>query len=95
MHSEFDVPTCKADDANPQNEAQKIKPSPLSRPDRLGEPPIRTQVAARQDPWLVLLGKELPDQFSPAAHADFLEDRLEVVLHRIGRDVEGVGDLCR
>jgi hypothetical protein len=69
--------------------------SPLNQPGRLGEPPIGVYVASLSDAGLILLGKELPDQFSPAAHADFLEDRLEVVLHCMGRDVKGVRHLCR
>src|SRR5215469_16235174 len=69
--------------------------SPLNQPGWLGEPPSGVDIAACQNPWLVLLGKELSDQFSAAAHADFLEDRLKVVLHRMGGNVEGVCYLCR
>jgi len=36
-----------------------------------------------------------PDQFSPTAHSNFLEDRLQVVLHGIGRDLERGHHLCR
>src|SRR5579871_1939310 len=74
---------------------RKAPHSPLNRPSWLGKPPSGVDIAARQNPWLVLLGKELPDQFSAAAHADFLEDRLQVVLHCMGGNVEGVCYLCR
>jgi len=60
------------------------------------EPAGDVQVVTGCVVWLVVLSKEPPDQFTAAAHPDFLEDRLEVILHRIGRDVEGVGHLgCR
>ena len=38
--------------------------------------------------WLVLLGEDLPDKFSPAAHADLVEDGLEVIPHGVGCDVQ-------
>ena len=53
----------------------------------LGEPAGRIQAAPGRDARLVLVGKEVCGQFPPTAHTDFLEDRLEVVLHGVGRDV--------
>jgi hypothetical protein len=41
---------------------------------------------------LVLLSEDLPDKFSPAAHADLIEDGLEVVPHGVRGDVQLLGD---
>jgi hypothetical protein len=35
--------------------------TPLHGHGRLGKPPIGVYVAARYEPWLILLSKELPD----------------------------------
>jgi hypothetical protein len=40
-----------------------------------------------------VLGEDLTDQFSAAAHADLVEDGLEVIAHGVWRDVELLGDL--
>jgi len=61
----------------------------------LSEPAIRAWLATGCDAWLILLGKELPNKLAPAAHADLLKDRFEVVLHRVCRDVKRLGDLRR
>jgi hypothetical protein len=50
----------------------------------LTEPATGIQVATRRNTWLVLLGKDLTDQFTPTAHPDFLENGLEVILDGIG-----------
>jgi hypothetical protein len=42
-----------------------------------------------------VLGEEVPDQFTSAPHTDFLENRLEVVLHGVGRDVKHLGNFSR
>jgi hypothetical protein len=65
-----------------------------------GSPENRGRVKHFHGRWCapahgLLLGKELPDQFTAALHPDFLKDRLEVVLHRMGRDVEGIRHLGR
>ena len=86
-------PYCFCD--GPWNTVEKSGSLTFSRPGRLGEPPIGVYIAARHDPWLILLGKELPDQFSAAAHADFFEDRFEVVLHGMGCNVKGIRHLSR
>jgi hypothetical protein len=44
---------------------------------------------------LVLLSEDLTDEFSPTAHADLVEDSLEVILHGVGRDVQLLGDFGR
>jgi hypothetical protein len=38
--------------------------------------------------WLVVLGEDLTDELSPASHSDLVEDGLEVIAHRVGRDVQ-------
>src|SRR5579884_3264765 len=43
----------------------------------------------------VLLAQYGRDQLPPAAHAGLLEDRLDVVLHGVGRDLELLGDRPR
>ena len=43
----------------------------------------------------VLLGEDLTDEFSPAAHADLIEDSLEVIPHGVGCDVQLLGDFGR
>jgi SnoaL-like domain len=41
------------------------------------------------------LGEDLPDEFSAAAYADLVEDGLEVIPHRVRRDVQLSGDFGR
>src|SRR5215211_221367 len=42
--------------------------------------------------WLAVLGEDLTDEFSAAAHPDLVEDGLEVIPDRVGRDVQLPGD---
>ncbi len=42
-----------------------------------------------------MLGEDLTDEFSPATHADLVEDGLEVIAHGVGRDVQLLGDFGR
>ena len=44
---------------------------------------------------MVVLGEDLTDEFSAAAHADLVEDGLEVIAHGVGRDVQLLGDFGR
>jgi hypothetical protein len=53
-----------------------------------GELPADVRFVARRHARLVVLGEDLTDQFSSAAHADLVEDGLEVIPHRVWRDVE-------
>src|SRR5215212_5877583 len=53
-----------------------------------GEPPIGVWLVAASHTRLVLQSEDLADEFSAAAHADLVEDGLEVISHRVGRDVE-------
>src|SRR5215216_2933231 len=57
-----------------------------------GEPPIGAWFLTCRHAWLVVLGEDLTDEFSPAAHADLIEDGLEVIPHGVGRDVQLPGD---
>ncbi len=41
----------------------------------------------------VVLEEDLADQFAPAADTGLVEDRLEVILHGVGRDPKGLRDL--
>src|SRR5260221_9618255 len=47
------------------------------------------------DARLMLLGKKLPVEFAPTTHPDFLENRLEVVLYGVGRDVKHLRNFSR
>ena len=60
-----------------------------------GEPTISVQFAAGRHARLVLLGEDLPEEFSAAAHPDLVEDGLEVITHRVRRDVQLSEDLGR
>ena len=42
-----------------------------------------------------MFGEDLADEFSTAAQAYLVEDGLEVISNRVGRDVEFVGDFGR
>ncbi len=42
-----------------------------------------------------MLGEDLTDELSSAAHAHLVEDRLEVIAHGVGRDVQLPGDFRR
>jgi hypothetical protein len=44
-----------------ESAAQETVLTPLYGHGRLGEPPIGVYGAARYEPWLILLSKELPD----------------------------------
>ena len=57
-----------------------------------GEPPIGIWFVAGGHARLVLLGKDPSDEFSTAANADLVEDGLEVIAHRVGGDVQLLGD---
>src|SRR5918999_203541 len=57
-----------------------------------GEPSIGVRFVAGRHAWTVVLGEDLADEFSAAPHADLVEDRLEVITHGVGRDVQLLGD---
>jgi hypothetical protein len=57
-----------------------------------GEPPIGVQFLTCRHAWLVMLGEDLTDEFSSAAHADLIEYGLEVIAHGVWRDVQLTGD---
>src|SRR5918999_1679036 len=60
-----------------------------------GEPSIGVRFLSGRHAWPVVLGEDLADELSPAAHADLVEDRLEVIAHGVRRDVQFLGDLDR
>src|SRR3712207_3602489 len=60
-----------------------------------GERPIGVQFAAGRHARLVVLGEDLTDEFSAAAHPHLVEDGLEVIAHGVGRDVQLLGDFGR
>ncbi len=64
----------------------------LPSDDELGELSTGIQTTSCCDARLVVLGKELPDQFTSAPHPNFLENSLEVVLYSVGRDVKRLGN---
>ena len=57
-----------------------------------GELPVGAWFVACRHTWLVVLGEDLTDEFSAAAHADLAEDGLEVIPHSVWRDVQLPGD---
>src|SRR5215207_10381685 len=59
------------------------------------EPPIGVKFVARRHARLILLCEDLTDEFSPAAHADLVEDGLEVIAHGVWRDVQLPRDFGR
>jgi hypothetical protein len=57
--------------------------------------PVGVWFVARRHARLVVLGEDPADEFSAAAHAYLVEDGLEVIPHRVGRDVEFARDFGR
>jgi hypothetical protein len=60
-----------------------------------GKPPIGLWFAAALHARLVVLGEDLSNEFSAAAHTSLVEDGLEVVAHGVGRDVQFLRDSGR
>jgi hypothetical protein len=60
-----------------------------------GEPPIGAWFLTYRHAWLVVLGEDLANEFSAAAHSDLVKHGLEVIPHRVGRDVQLLGGLGR
>jgi hypothetical protein len=55
--------------------------------------PTAWQAADVLEAWDVVLEEDLADEFGPASRPGLVEDALEVILHGVGRDVQGGGDL--
>ena len=60
-----------------------------------GESPVGVWFLTRRHARLVVLGEHLTYELSAAAHPDLVEDGLEAILNRVGRDVELLGDFGR
>ena len=59
------------------------------------EPAVRSQRRALEQPRRVVLEEHARDELAAGAHADLLEDRLEMILDRPRRDVQAIGDRAR
>ena len=60
-----------------------------------GESPVGVWFLTRRHARPVVLGEDLTDEFPAAANADLVEDGLEAIPNRVGRDVEFARDFGR